>query len=226
MNKYIIFGPLGWHKNIWDRIFDENYCVIHFEFPYANNIKSYEELKEAILKKINLIDGKCKIITSSYGTSIFLSMLADIHVKIESIVIIDGIEDSFPDIKEIKNICDNRVYVFKDIITFLNQYLDENEMKQPYLIEVVKSLVKINDEFNIEHYLDNNTLFQYLEFLVGDDIHNKISNNFANLDIPTILFTTNNIKINRSNIQIIKIDEDDHLLMLTKPSMLKKYIIS
>jgi hypothetical protein len=33
MNQYIIFGPLGWHKNIWNAVFHENDSVLFLEFP-------------------------------------------------------------------------------------------------------------------------------------------------------------------------------------------------
>jgi hypothetical protein len=136
--------------------------------------------------------------------------------------LIDGVDD-FPDAERIKNICENRITSFDNVFDFISQYLDETERMNPFLVEVVKSLINIKSN-RFEHYMDNATLFQYLSFLSDENMQNIIMTNLSEIKFPIILFTSKDIHISNDNIRIIKIDQDDHLLMLTQPHLLAEYI--
>lgn len=222
MLDYIFISPLGWSAHVWDKIINSmhlnqnDYEVVEF----LND--SYEDITiENIFKDLNTKFRRLSlygtIVTSSYGSIVTLAYLKKYNIKINKIILIDGFE-MIPNKNTLVEIISNKSISYPSLNEYHNTLLtSEKEKNDRELLEIINhNLTYINS--NYVPKLSNKNMIDYLSLFSDINpivIFQEVQENikeffiFSNLELP---------------ISYIKINDQDHLLMLTKSDRVLKYL--
>lgn len=224
VHKFIFLGPLGWKKNIWNKVvtyleIDEKQDAVFFEFPGpTENIASYITSCKAEINKYD----NCIFIAASYGGLVLLSILKSVTLNIDGIILIEPSVE----VLEYEQICEilkNRKYQFKDYSSFLDSILEEKEKEDSFFREVVKATFCFDRN---EHFMSNNELKSWIQFFNGKEpmlIKQMLSRDNIKKNHIYILCNDDS-KFNQCEAKVEKITAEDHLLMLTKPKYLASVV--
>ncbi|MBG9366883.1 alpha/beta hydrolase [Streptococcus sp. NLN64] len=224
MLDYLFFSPLGWSRYVWDKVLrDERFLNNSFDIIEFTN-ESFSSLTENSIDEI--LDGKLSlvselgtVITSSFGTAVFVNYLKKRDIMVSNLIVIDGLE-SIPSLDELDLMfSDIKKVKYYQISDYYSEILTEDEQKDQDLKMILnKNLVNygdyylpILDEMNTKLYLSIYSKRNILSDL--NTVLSKINN--------VIIFSTHKVELPH-----ILIDEKDHLLMLTNPNRLLDAIFS
>ncbi len=211
----IFISPLGWSKHVWDKIItderfnDKSYEIIEF----LNN--SFEDIAEAYIDKTigdylkNLSD-EGVVITSSYGTVALISFLKRNNIKLNHLVVIDGL-DIIPSLEELEHTfscIEDRHY--QNLLEYYDDMLSDEEKDDLELLRILNyNLILKNGVYSPT--LDTQSTLSYLSMYSNLDIEKELCL-VLNKIKKLFIFSSRSISIPHT-----KIKEENHLLMLKAP---------
>ncbi|MGX7112491.1 hypothetical protein [Gemella cuniculi] len=218
MTTDILFiNPLGWDRYIWTRVLenmpDQTFDFIEFTEESFKSI-SKKEIDQVLLDKMTKVKRGGYIVCASYGTVVLLNGLEMFSEYLDGInlIIIEGLEP-IPPRSILRSYFESEIK-FTSKEEYLSKTLSVDELKDKFLTELLlRKLRKQGSEYVISPSPDIE--LQYLSLYAGVDnleLLKKCREIFNNVTIFSYF------KLTKTN--YTQIEEDDHLLMVTKPQMI------
>lgn len=217
---YLLIGPLGWKKNIWNKLINhlKNQTYDFMEFSNRNIKKiNLPTLQQELIEKLNLLKQDGVVITCSYGSTFFLHTLSFIRPTVKKVILIEGFEE-IPDNSTIRTDLQCRKETFDSLTSYINIMLTEEEKQDPILYDIVTQTIH---EDNGAFILDctNAMMESYLSLLSGIT-QNTLIDNLKKQTFSYHIFSSTSLP----NINYEKITEEEHLLMLSTPNKIIKLL--
>lgn len=222
--RIVLFGPLGWKKNIWnifmnqlDQQTSEVHTYTFFEFPQSDIHP--EEYEVQIFNLLRSTSFDC-IIASSYGVNFFLYLIGKYQLSFfnTKIILIDGILDVEGKML-IQNIQNTRKEYFTSFEVFRREIL--GEIYSDFEVDIIQSIYDFNRNRLI---FTNSDLFLWIQYGESFFIRNNIKK-IKNQMKDTIVFSQNYDWVDTLDVrEFIQIEESEHLLMLENPKKIIEVI--
>lgn len=222
MTDILFINPLGWKKDIWTRVVenipDQTFDFIEFTEESFKTI-SKKEIEQELLEKVTRVRRGGYIVTASYGTVVLLNGLELFSEYLDglNIIIIEGLE-TIPPISVLETYFETEIK-FTSKEEYLSKTLSVDELQDEFLVELL--LGKLKKEGS-EYVVTPSAAveYKYLALYAGVDNLELLKKCRVVFDKITIFSYFKLIPIN-----YIQIEEDDHLLMVTKPKEILKILI-
>lgn len=215
MIDVLFISPLGWSKHVWDKLLtDQRFAHKSCEIIEFLNI-SFEDISIASIDRSigdsleNLApDGL--VITASYGTAVLNSFLKRNAVRLNRLLVIDGL-DRMPSSQELEEIVtgiEDRVY--ENVEDYYEEMLSADERDDVELLQILAANLMVRDGAYFPT-LDLKNTVAYLSLYSNLDIAKEFDCVLNQIQ-HVLVFSSRFISFPH-----ISIREEDHLLMLRKP---------
>ncbi|MGX7068545.1 hypothetical protein [Gemella bergeri] len=217
MTDILFINPLGWDNFIWSKIIDniDNKIFDFVEFTEESfKTISKKEIEQMLLNKMTKVKRGGYIISVSYGTVALLNSLEKFSEYLDGInlIVVEGLEP-VPPKSILKKYFEDEVK-FKSREEYLEKTLSGNELKNESLKEMLlKRLISKGSEYVISP--SAKTEYKYLSLYAGID-NLKLLKRYRGIFNRLTIFSYFKLV----GISYIQIEENDHLLMVTKPNMI------
>ena len=222
MTDILFINPLGWDRYIWTRVLEnmpnQTFDFIEFTEESFKSI-SKKEIEQVLLNKMTRVKRGGYIVAASYGTVVLLNGLEIFSEYLDGVnlIVIEGLEPIPP--KPVLKTYFEPEIKFTSKEEYLSKTLSEKEMQDGFLVELLlRKLKKEGSEYVMKPGIKIE--YDYLSLYAG-------INNLELLKKCRLIFHKITIfsyfKLVAAN--YIQIEEDDHLLMVTKPQMILRILL-
>lgn len=220
MIDYLLIGPLGWDKSIWDKMLLnlKNKTVGFIEYmDHQDQDINEANLTKELQENINLLKETGVIIACSFGSRFFWHCMNQLNIKVKRIILIEGFQE-IPAINLLNENLSNRSEIFKTTDEYLNTILDDGEKRDTFIKKAVLNTL-LGDGSTYKVKCSNAKMLRYLSLLSEvktEDLLPQIRDNKYDI----LIFSSDEIK----DIPYLSTQESEHLLMLSNPQKIVKML--
>lgn len=211
MLDFLLISPLGWEPSVWNKLTsqypDKSFEILTYTDQTLDSFTEQEDFMRQIDQIRLKISDSTIVIAASFGTIVLLKYLS-LKPLTNNVILIEGFHP-LPTMEELTASFSNRMEQYSSQTAYLNTMLDEEEQKNPELVEII---------------LDN--LSPTLQVITSNRNSIKCLSLFNQENTIALLkqvyhqnFTIFN-SFELEGFDVMPIDPQDHLLMLTDPQKL------
>lgn len=222
MINYLFVSPLGWTHNVWDilikkmNIPSDGYDYVEFLNDSLLSME-VEQIDKILENKLSNLSECGTVFTSSFGTVVFLDYLSRNRIQIKNLVVIDGLSE-IPKQEELSLMgIESMPETFKSKDNYYDFILEESDSHDLEILEILsQNLVEVENGYQVK--LNNQNMLNYLFLYNGIDPNHSLKDlyNLGCIENITIFSSI------ETDLEYIKIEDTEHLLMLSEPEKIIK----
>lgn len=211
MLDFLLISPLGWEPSVWNKLTsqypDKSFEILTYTDQNVDSFTEQADFLDQIDHVRPKISDKTILIAASFGTILLLKYLS-LKPLMNRVILIEGFHP-LPTEEELTAAFSNRVEHYQSEADFLDSMLDKDEQKNPELVKIVLD----NLSSNLKVTTSNRNSIKCLSLFNQENaialLKQVYHQNFT-------IF--NSFELDGYN--VIPIEPQEHLLMLTDPQKL------